>query len=119
ADRDFHLAIAQACHNSALFSVVRDLWDQGRGAVWKRMEHHFQTPELRSAVLRDHRTIFEALEARDARAARSSIRRHLDMVNREFIRGWKALDKAESAGSAVRAATPKAITRVGRVARAG
>ena len=107
ADRDFHLAIAQACHNSALFSVVRDLWDQGRGAVWKRMEHHFQTAELRSAVLRDHRTILEALEARDARAARTSIRRHLDRVNREFMRGWKALDKAESTPPTMGAATPK------------
>lgn len=119
ADRDFHLAVAQACHNSALFSVVRDLWDQGRGAVWKRMEHHFQTPELRAAVLRDHRTIFEALEARDPRVARSSIRRHLERVNREFIRGWKALDKIESTHPTIGATTPKAITRVGRLARAG
>ena len=83
------------------------------------MEHHFQTPELRSAVLRDHRTILEALEARDARAARSSIRRHLDRVNREFMRGWKALDKAESTQPTMGAATPKPITRVGRLARAG
>src|SRR5258708_5639537 len=47
ADRDFHLAIATATHNSALLSVVHDLWDRGRGAIWKRMEHHFQTPALR------------------------------------------------------------------------
>lgn len=119
ADRDFHLAIAQACHNSALFSVVRDLWDQGRGAVWKRMEHHFQTPELRSAVLRDHQMIFAALEARDPRAARSSIRRHLERVNREFIQGWRALEVTESAQPTGRAAVRKAITRVGRLARAG
>jgi len=119
ADRDFHLAIAHACHNSALVSVVRDLWDQGRGAVWKRMEHHFQTAELRSAVLRDHRMILEALEARDPRAARSSIRRHLERVKREFIRGWKALDKAESATPAISGAMPKAIRRVGRLARTG
>jgi DNA-binding FadR family transcriptional regulator len=70
-------------------------------------------------VLRDHRTIFEALEARDPRAARSSIRRHLERVNREFIQGWKALDKAESTEPAIRAATPKPIKRVGRLARAG
>ena len=77
ADRDFHLAIAQACHNSALFSVVRDLWDRdGRGLE----AHGAPLPDagVRSAVLRDHRAILEALEARDPRAARSSIRHHLE-----------------------------------------
>ena len=70
-------------------------------------------------MLRDHRMILEALEARDPRAARNSIRRHLERVNREFIRGWKALEKTESASQAIRMATPKPIMRVGRLARAG
>ncbi len=118
ADRDFHFAIARACHNSALFSVVRDLWDRGRGAIWKRMEHHFQTPELRAAVLRDHRMIFEALDARDPRAARSAMRRHLDRVDREFTRGWAALKKTEVSHPTGAAATAKSTTRIRRLARA-
>jgi GntR family uxuAB operon transcriptional repressor len=97
ADRDFHLGIAKATHNSALVLVVRDLWDQGRGAIWKRMEHHFQTPELRAAALRDHRAILEALETHDARAARGAMRRHLERVDREFSRGWELLKVRESA----------------------
>jgi GntR family uxuAB operon transcriptional repressor len=122
ADRDFHLAIARSCHNSALFSVVRDLWDQGRGAIWKRMEHHFQTPQLRAAVFRDHRLIFEALESRDARGARSAMRRHLERVDREFTRGWQAL-KAQAFGDD-QLAPPKSDAaanppgRIRRVARA-
>ena len=114
ADRAFHLAIARACHNSALFSVVCDLWDQGRGAIWKRMEHHFQTPELRAAVLRDHRMIFESLEAHDPPGSRSAMRHHLERVDREFTRGWKALKEHELG----RAKTAPAASPPGRARRA-
>src|SRR5262249_37466969 len=61
ADRDFHLGIVGATHNSALVSVVHYLWDRGRGAMWKRMEHHFQTAVLRAATLRDHRAVYDAI----------------------------------------------------------
>lgn len=87
-DREFHLSIAAAAQNSALVSLVRDLWDRGRGTIWKRMEHHFQTPALRAATSRDHRAIVTALESRDARGARSAMRRHLARVEREFNSGW-------------------------------
>src|SRR5437868_1312845 len=69
ADRAFHLAIAAATHNSVLGSVVQRLWDRGRGEIWKRMEHHFQTPALRAAILDDHRTIHEAIESGSPRKA--------------------------------------------------
>jgi GntR family transcriptional regulator, uxu operon transcriptional repressor len=107
ADRAFHLAIAAAAHNSALISVVKDLWDRGRGAIWKRMEHHFQTPELRAAALRDHRAILAALEAKDVRGARTAMRQHLQRVDREFSRGW---DRSESADAAVALAAPRRST---------
>jgi DNA-binding FadR family transcriptional regulator len=97
ADRDFHLGIARAAHNSALVSVVQDLWDKGRGAIWKRMEHHFLTPELRAATLRDHQAVLQALESRDARGARVAMRQHLERVDREFTRGWELLKERDSA----------------------
>jgi DNA-binding FadR family transcriptional regulator len=97
ADRDFHLGIAAATHNSALLSVVHDLWDRGRGAIWKRMEHHFQTPELRAAALRDHRAILEAIEGHDERGARGAMRQHLERVEREFDKGWEVLKEREAA----------------------
>jgi len=112
ADRKFHLAIAQATHNSALLSVVRNLWDQGRGAIWKRMEHHFQTPELLDAVLHDHRAILVALEARDGRGARAAMRRHLAHVDREFSRGWELLKERESSPA------PPALESIKRPGRA-
>jgi GntR family transcriptional regulator, transcriptional repressor for pyruvate dehydrogenase complex len=107
ADRDFHLGIAKATHNSALVSVARNLWDQGRGAIWKRMEHHFQTPELRAAALRDHRAILTALEGRDGRAARAAMRGHLERVDREFDRGWELLKERELANPPADAASAR------------
>lgn len=89
ADRSFHVAVARATHNGPLLAVVQMLWDQGRGAVWKQMEKHFETPALKAATLRDHRAILQAIEARDARAARKAMRDHLARVSREFAHGWE------------------------------
>ncbi len=113
ADRAFHLGIARATHNSALVAVVQDLWDRGRGDIWKRMEQHFQTPELRAAILADHQAILAALQARDARGARAAMRRHLERVDREFSRGWELLKEKQAAGSA----KPSAPRVRGRVSR--
>lgn len=96
SDREFHLAIARATHNSVLVSVVQELWDTGRGAMWRRMELHFQTPALRATCLSDHRAIVHALDARDGRAARAAMRHHLERVDREFTRGWELLKEQES-----------------------
>ena len=86
ADRAFHLAIARATGNGALVGVVEHLWEQ-RGRLWSRMEHHFNTDELRAATLADHRSIFEAIVARDPAAARRAMRGHLERVTRQFARG--------------------------------
>jgi len=97
ADRAFHIGIARAAHNSTLVSVVTDLWDQGRGAIWKRMEKHFQTPALRWAVLRDHQAVLAALEAKDSFSARKAMRDHLEHVDRELNRGWDQLKRRDDA----------------------
>jgi DNA-binding FadR family transcriptional regulator len=88
-DRAFHLAVARATHNGPLLAVVQMLWDQGRGAIWKTMEKHFETPALRAATLKDHRAVLDAIAAGDARAARKAMRAHLERVDREFARGWE------------------------------
>jgi DNA-binding FadR family transcriptional regulator len=113
ADRAFHLAVAGATHNGPLASVVQMLWDQGRGAVWKQMEKHFETPALRAATLRDHRTVLEAIEARDPEGARQAMRRHLARVGREFTRGWelRQQDRKEPRAGARRRARPSAARK--------
>jgi DNA-binding FadR family transcriptional regulator len=100
ADRAFHIGIARAAHNSTLVSVVTDLWDQGRGAIWKRMEDHFQTPALRWAVLRDHQAVLAALEAKNSFSARKAMREHLEHVDHELNRGWDKLKQRDDASPA-------------------
>jgi GntR family transcriptional repressor for pyruvate dehydrogenase complex len=93
ADRAFHIGIAKAARNSTLVAVVTDLWDQGRGAIWKRMEAHCQTRALRTAVLHDHEAVVAALRAKDSRAARRAMHEHLEQVDRELNRGWDLLKR--------------------------
>jgi len=99
ADRDFHMRIAQATHNGALVSVVLYLWDRGRGAMWQRMEQHFQTPEMRASALKEHWAILSAIEARDAPKSRAAMRAHLRRVSADFAKGWELL-KEEQGGTA-------------------
>jgi DNA-binding FadR family transcriptional regulator len=109
ADRDFHLGIAAATHNSVLLQVVQDLWDRGRGAIWTQMEEHFRTPVLRQATLADHRAVYDALVAHDPREARNAMRAHLKRVDTEFARGWELLK--ESRPDAMPPAAKKAPLR--------
>jgi GntR family transcriptional regulator, uxu operon transcriptional repressor len=104
ADRAFHVAVARATHNGPLLAVVEMLWDQGRGAVWKQMEKHFETPALRAATVRDHKAILDAIAGHDAADARRAMRDHLARVDREFTHGWKM--KRRRAGDAAREAKP-------------
>ena len=87
ADRTFHLSIARATGNSALVSVIENLWDQ-RGRLWIKMEEHFHTEELRQQTLVDHRRILEAIVDRDPEGARKAMHSHLERVTTEFSRGW-------------------------------
>ena len=86
ADRDFHVAIAQATGNGALRAVVNRLWDARSHPLWTRIEAHFHTPALRARTLEDHAAIVAALEAHDADAARIAMHKHLARVIREFQR---------------------------------
>ena len=94
-DREFHIRIAASTRNGVLQSVVEDLWDRGRGAMWRLMEQHFQTPELQAATVNDHRAIFQALAAHDPREARNAMRAHLKRVDSEFARGWELVKGRE------------------------
>jgi GntR family transcriptional regulator, uxu operon transcriptional repressor len=116
ADRDFHLQIAGATRNSVLTAVVKNLWDQGRGALWSLTEQHFQTPALRAATVQDHRAIFAALEAHDPGKARQAMHNHLARVDTEFARGWQLL-KQPGGEQPTQTARRKKPARRSKVAR--
>lgn len=110
ADREFHVAIAQATGNSALRAVVNRLWDARSHPLWTRIEAHFHTPALRARTLEDHAAIVAALEAHDPDAARAAMHRHLARVIREFQRQVEGPGTPPGPPSA-KAATPRATRR--------
>jgi len=87
-DHLFHLRIAEASGNSALALMVRTLWAQRTGPLFLQLEHHFDTPALWSAAIKEHRSVLDAIEARDPAAARSAMRRHLAQAANRFKRSF-------------------------------
>jgi len=116
-DREFHLRIAASTRNGVLQAVVEDLWDRGRGAMWRLMEQHFQTPALQAASVNDHRAILQALAAHDPREARNAMRAHLKRVDSEFARGWELVKDRDAASPGVRPARKAARRTPSRAAR--
>jgi DNA-binding FadR family transcriptional regulator len=116
-DREFHLRIAASTHNGVLQAIVEDLWDRGRGAMWRLMEQHFRTPALQAATVNDHRAIYQAVAAHDPREARNAMRAHLKRVDSEFARGWELVKGREGAAASPRPARKPARRSAGRAAR--
>jgi DNA-binding FadR family transcriptional regulator len=109
-DRDFHMTIAEASGNSALALLVSTLWEQRQSGLWPTLANHFQTPELRALTLEDHEAIIDSLAARDSRAARAAMTRHLHHVEHVFQRCWER--------SGVRSTQPSGTKLASRAATA-
>lgn len=84
-DSAFHVAIARATANQILVELVDSLNEALRAS----REVSFRPTEASRAALRDHRAILKAIRASDARAARRTMRAHLDHVE-ELIRSTVA-----------------------------
>ena len=90
ADRQFHLAIAEAAGNRVLQHMVQAMWDNARSDPrWDKIEQHFHSRALRETSLQDHQAIFAAISARDADAARAAMQQHLGRVIQEFSQAWR------------------------------
>ena len=90
-DRLFHLRIAEATGNGALVAVVKMLWEERRGPLFKRLEHHYDTPGLWTAAMAEHRAVVKAIAEHDVAGARIAMQRHLNKAYKRFNKGWNAL----------------------------
>jgi DNA-binding FadR family transcriptional regulator len=90
ADRLFHLRVAEGTGNGALVQVVRMLWEDRTGPLYKQLEHHYDSPQLWDAALAEHRAVVKAIAARDPAAARAAMQRHLNQAYKRFSTGWNA-----------------------------
>lgn len=78
ADADLHIAIYEASHNVVLLQVMRALAVMLRTGVLRNRDTLFALPRVRDFLRDQHRTIFEAILARDPAAAGAAAQAHLD-----------------------------------------
>lgn len=80
ADRKFHLTIARATRNTAVFDVVEQLWNiRSRSPEAALLHEKARTANVKP-VIDEHSLILDALRERDAGAARHAMRSHLGAV---------------------------------------
>jgi DNA-binding FadR family transcriptional regulator len=77
ADRQFHIAIAQATRNTAIVRIVESTWDlRYKSSLCMQMLDRAR--EVRRMPLNDeHQAIVESLRTRDPKAARAAMQAHL------------------------------------------
>jgi GntR family transcriptional regulator, transcriptional repressor for pyruvate dehydrogenase complex len=78
ADMTFHLAVAQAAHNSVLQNAVQLLRNLMRHWIGLKL----LIPSVPGRVLNQHVEIYQAIRSRDAEAARKAMHKHLEDTRR-------------------------------------
>lgn len=85
-DMQFHLAIAEATHNSMLVELFRQSgqWRENN-PMWIQLHRHLGDTHYRQEWLVDHKRILAALIKKDARAAKLAMWQHLENVKRRLL----------------------------------
>lgn len=84
-DRKFHMVIAQATRNSAIVSVIDELWELKinsplNNRVFEKVRELGYRPRIE-----EHQAIIDAMRARNPHAARAAMRDHLGRVINELL----------------------------------
>jgi GntR family transcriptional regulator, hexuronate regulon transcriptional repressor len=80
ADRDFHLAIARATRNTAIYNAIEHLWDLRSTSPEAALLHEKARTANIKPVVDEHSAVLTALRDRDPAAARAAMRAHLSQV---------------------------------------
>lgn len=96
-DMEFHLAIADASHNLALVHVMRGLMSVLLNSITFNLDRIRERSEDHAEIRRQHRALFEAVEAGDPEAARAAAHRHLAFVQETLRRNTAAEAREERA----------------------
>ena len=80
ADRDFHLAIAKATRNTAIYNAIEHLWELRSTSPEAALLHEKARTANIKPVVDEHTAVLTALRNRDPAAARAAMRAHLSQV---------------------------------------
>lgn len=84
-DAEFHMAIIEASHNLVMLHMMRAMYQFLREGVFFNRQALFRQRTTRTALLGQHRAIFDAISTRDAGTARAAVETHLDYVEQAVI----------------------------------
>jgi GntR family transcriptional regulator, hexuronate regulon transcriptional repressor len=103
ADRRFHVAIARATRNTAITTVIENLWDiRYKSPLCRLMLDRARNKGVQPRI-GEHRRILAALKRHDPKAARNAMRDHLGRV----IDGLLVATESEALDTARRKAISK------------
>jgi GntR family transcriptional repressor for pyruvate dehydrogenase complex len=103
ADRRFHVAIARATRNTAITTVIENLWDiRHKSPLCRHMLERARSVGVQPRIS-EHRRILAALRKHDPKAARNAMRDHLGRV----IDGLLAATETDALDSARKKAVSK------------
>ena len=86
ADEMFHIAIARATKNSILEHLLEDLWaKRSTSKMWNQLQSRITDHSYRKKWLYDHEKILQALQLKDAMAARHAMWQHLENVKQTLM----------------------------------
>lgn len=80
ADREFHLAIARATRNTAIYNVIEELWRLRSTSPESALLHEKARTANVKPVVDEHSAVLAALRAHDPAEARTTMRAHLSAV---------------------------------------
>lgn len=105
SDREFHLAIAKATRNSAIYEAIEHLWDLRSTSPDAALLHEKARSANIKPVVDEHTAVLSALRARDPNAARNAMRAHLGQVIESllFATEERAIEEARRTAQAKRA----------------
>lgn len=86
ADEMFHITIARATKNSILERILEDLWyKRSSSKMWDQLQSRITDHSYRKKWLYDHEKILQALQLKDAMAARHAMWQHLENVKQTLM----------------------------------
>lgn len=84
-DISFHRLLAKACRNQVLEKAMELIRQQGRHSPTLEYIRN----EVKSAIIEDHKRIFEAVKAHDPESARTAMNIHIENLIRDVERYWQ------------------------------
>lgn len=85
-DREFHLAIAQATHNSMLMELLKQSWAwRENNPMWLKLHTRIANKDYRKEWMADHKVILAAMIKKDPAAAKKAMWQHLENVKQRLL----------------------------------